>query len=146
MRIFQAFLIIIASTLLFLVPITESVEEFLVDTQEDNISVSTAVGETSENVTLSETLYDSDISSVVVISDLSSDTVSWSSYNATPNHFLVSGMTANTSRLLTVSYDIDALGGNAALILLANRLPIFWLVWMGAFAPAALAAIFTGRA
>ncbi len=146
MRIFQAFLVLMASTVLFLLPLTLAAYDFKTDQQEDTFSMVTAVGETSDNISLSELLYDADVTTVYVLSDLGTDNISWSSYNATTNHLLISGMTDNSTRVLTATYDVDALGGNAAIIMLADRLAWIWLLLVIAFAPAALAAIFTGRA
>lgn len=144
-KVIDALLIIVASTILFLLPITLAVTDFLTDQQEDSASLVTAVGQTSDNVSLSELLYDSDISSVYVLSDLSTDAPSWASYNGTHNTIWVSGLTANTTRVLTITYEIDALSGNAALINLVNNLPAIWLLLCVAFAPAALAALFMRR-
>ena len=145
-RIFNAFMIIVASTFLFLLPLTLLVEDFKKDQQIDNFSVPTAVGETTENVSLSEELYEGDATSVTVLSDLATDSAGWGSYNATVNNLLITGLTTNTTRIIKVTYDIDALGGSVAIINLADKLAWFWLLICIAYAPAALAAIFTGRA
>lgn len=144
-KIFNAFLIIVASTILFLLPLTLAVEAFKTDTQEDTFSLVTAVDETSENVVFSETLYESDTTSISMLSDLATDTLSWSSYNSTANRIQVDGLTGNATRTITATYDIDALGGNTAIITVADRLAWFWLLVCIAFAPMALAAIFIGR-
>lgn len=146
MRIFKAFLIIMASTILFLLPLTAAVYDFKTDQQADTFSVVTGLGETTETIVFSEQLYDEDTTTINIISDLGTDSTSWGSYNATPNNLLVSGLTANTTRTLTATYDIDALDGSTGIINLADRLPWIWLLLCIAFAPAALAAIFTGRA
>ena len=144
MKIFKAFLILMASTVLFLLPLTGSVYDFKTDQQTDLFSMVTTVN-TADNITLSELLYDADVTTVYVLSDLSTDLISWSSYNATSNNLLISGMSVNSTRVLTATYDVDALGGNTAIIDLTDRLAWFWLLLIIAFAPASLAAIFTGR-
>jgi len=144
MKIFKSFLILMASTILFLLPLTASIYDFKTDRQEDTFSMVTA-DVTTDNITLSELLYDADVTTVYILSDLSTDLISWGSYNATSNNVLVSGMTANTTRVLTATYDVDALGGSTAIINLADKLAWFWLLLIIAFAPASLAAIFTGR-
>jgi len=143
-KIFKAFLILMASTILFLLPLTMIVYDFKTDQQTDLFSVVTA-NTTTENITLSELLYDADVTTVYVLSDLSTDNISWGSYNAGTNNLLIYGLRADSIRVLTATYDVDALGGNAAIIVLVDRLAWFWLLLIIAFAPAALAAIFTGR-
>ncbi len=144
MKIFKAFLILMASTILFLLPLTMTVYDFKTDQQTDLFSMVTA-DTTTDNITLSELLYDADVTTVYVLSDLSDDMISWGSYNATSNNLLVSGMSGNTTRVLTATYDVDALGGSTAIINLVDRLAWIWLLLIIAFAPASLAAIFTGR-
>lgn len=143
-KIFNAFLIIMASTILFLLPLTESVQAFLVDIQTDYFSVATGVGETTANVVFSEPLYDDDTTSIDMLSDLNTDTVGWNTYNSTANRINLSGLTANASRTITASYEFDAIN-NTAIVAIANRLAWFWLLVCIAFAPTALAAIFTER-
>ncbi len=145
-RIFNAFLIIVASTFLFLLPLTLAVEDFKTDQQEDIFSVTTGAGGTSDNVIFSETLYEGDTTSISMLSDLATDNTGWSSYNSTYNRIEITGLTVSSTRVITATYDIDALGGSAAIINLADKLAWFWLLICIAYAPAALAAIFTGRA
>lgn len=144
-KIFNAFLIIVASTIFFMLPLTESVDAFLVDTQTDYFSISTGVGVTTANVVFSEPLYDEDTTSIDMLSDLNTDTVGWNTYNATANRINLSGLTGNATRTITATYDIDALGGNAAIIAFAGYLSYFWLLICFAFAPTALVAIFTEK-
>ena len=117
MKIFKAFLILMASTILFLLPLTMIVYDFKTDQQTDIFSMVT-VGNTTDNITLSELLYDADVTTIYVLSDLSTDNISWGSYNGTSNNLLVSGLVSNDTRVLTATYDVDALGGNAAIIVL----------------------------
>ena len=145
-KIFNAFLIIVASTFMFLLPLTTAVEKYKTYQQEDIFSVTTGVGETVDNITFSETLYEGDSTSVTILSDLSTDATGWNSYNSTYNNIGLTGLTASEVRVITATYDVDALGGNAAIITLVDRLAWLWLLICIAYAPAALAAIFTGRA
>lgn len=143
-NIFNAFLIIVASTIFFLLPYTLAAYDLQTDQHSEDFSVVTAVGQTTDNITFHYDLYDDDTGTINVVSDLSSDTISWSSYNATDNHLLITGMTANATRILTATYDKDALN-SSAITSFVNVVVWIWLLAAAAFAPAALAAIFTGR-
>lgn len=144
-KIFQAFVVIMASAILFLIPLTTAAYDFQTDLREDTFTVNTAVGVTSANVTLVEEVYDDDVTTISVSSDLSTDEPLYSSYNTTTRQTLFTGLTANTTRTLTVGYDVDALEGGDAINTVADRLAWFWLISIIVFAPAALAAIFIGR-
>jgi len=146
MRVYKAFIVIMASVILFLLPITGAMYDFQTDRQEDDFSVITAAGVTTDNLTLSETIYDADTTTISLISDLSSDVPGWTAYDNTSHSLAISGLTANATRNITVYYDIYALGDNTAINNLTDRMAWFWLLIIIAFAPAALAAIFTNRA
>lgn len=143
-KIFTAFLIIIASTVMFMLPYFDAAEALKVDTQTDYFSLETAVGQSTDNVVFSKALYDDDTTSILVVSDLSTEGITWGSYNGTAQHLLISNMTENTTRTLTATYDIDALQ-NDAVANFVDALVWVWLLSAGAFAPTALAAIWVGR-
>lgn len=145
MRIFWAFLIIVVSTILWLLPITTAIYDFRTDQREDTFATETGAG-TTANVTLLDDLYEDDTGSVDIDSDLATDAPLPSSYNATNQNLLVNGLTASANRTLIVTYDIDALSESEAVSNILDRLPLIWLVVIIAFPPAALFAIFTGRA
>lgn len=146
MRIFNAFLAIFASVILFLLPLTTAIYDFRTDLRTDTFSIATGVGVTSANETLLNDLYDGDIGSIDIASDDAADVPLANSYNATSRLLNITGLTDNTTRTLSISYDIDALLGSDAINILADRAPWIWMVMVIAFAPAALFAIFTGRA
>ena len=124
---------------------TEAVYDFLTELRTDTFSTSTAVGVTSANETLLEDLYDGDIGSVDIDSDLATDVPLGNSYNATSQVLLVTGLTDNTTRTLQINYDVNALEGFGAIVALIDRMPFIWIIIVFTFAPAALYAIFTGR-
>ena len=66
-KIFNAFLIIVASTFLFLLPLTDVVEAFKTYQQEDTFSVTTT-DLTTANITFSETLYEEDMTCLLYTS------------------------------------------------------------------------------
>ncbi len=146
MRIFYSFLVILTATLLWMLPLTAAIYDFRTDVQEDTFASATGGVETTDNVTLSVELYDDDIQTIDILSSLATDIPAASSYNSTNRVLTVGGLSANTTRSLTISYDVSALVGNDAINTLADRLPWIWMLCIVGFAPASLAAIFTGRA
>ena len=144
MKIFYAFLVIVAATLLFMLPITTMVYDFRTDIREDTFTVTTAAGVTSANVTLLKTIYDNDTATISYLSSKPEVPV-FTSYNTTSRQLLTGNLTALTTRTLYVSYDTDALTGYTALDTLLDRVPFIWLLIIIAFPVAALGSMFVGR-
>ena len=145
MRIFYAFLIVVVSAILFMLPVTEAIYDYRTDLRTDTFSTTTAAAVTSANETLLVGLYDSDISTIDIDSDDSTDDPLANTYNATSRVLNVTGLTAATTRTLDITYDIDALEGSDAIGKIADIVPFVWMILIIAFPPAALFAIFTGR-
>jgi len=146
MRIFYAFIIIFVSAILFMLPFTQMAYDFRTDPRTDVYTVDTAVGITTGNESLYDDLYDDDMGSIDIDSTLATDIPMPSSYNTTTRLLDITGLTANTTRTLSITYDYDALDASEAIATLIDRLPWVWLLVCVAFSPAALFAIFTGRA
>ncbi len=146
MRIYYAFLVILTAAVLFMLPITDAVYNFRTDVREDTFISATAAGDTTANVTLFKPVYLNDTSTIDLLSSLSSDTPTYSSYNITTRLLGVSGLTSNVSRTLTVDYDVDALNASSALNTILDKIPWIWILMILSFPIAALIAIFTGRA
>jgi len=146
MRIFYAFLVMVTTAMLWMLPITVAVYDFRTDIQEDTFTSDTAVGQTTENVTLTQELYDDDTSTIDILSSLSDDAPAYASYNGTSRLLGISGLSENTTRTLTVFYDVSALVGNDAINNLLDIVPWIWMLCIIAFPMAAIAAIFIGRA
>jgi len=145
MRIFYAFLIIIVAVILFMLPLTEAIYDFRTDLREDEFTYATGAGESAANVTLGKPVYDDDIFTIDILSDLSTDNATYSGYNVTSRLLDISGLSDNATRLFTISYDIDALEGSDAINAFMDIIPFIWMLIIIAFGPAALFAIFTGR-
>ena len=145
MRIFYSFLIMVCSTILILLPVSIGIYDFRTDAREENDYVTTAAGVTTATVQLDKTLYDSDNSTISILSDLITDDPTFTSYNATSRAMGVSGLSANTTRTLTTTYDISAFteGGLSSFL---DYLPWIWILMWVAFPIAGLAAIWLGRA
>ncbi len=144
MRIAFAFIALIASFVLWLLPITTGIYDFRTDVRADAFSVDTAAGITTGNVTLLRAIYTDDTNTISYVSTLAEVPI-FSSYNTTTRQLLTSGLTANTTRTLTVNYDINALAFSDALSTLLDWWPFIWYMIITAFPIAALVAIFTGR-
>lgn len=144
-RAFTAFLILVASAILWMLPVTEGIYDFRTDVEENAFAVTTGVGETAANVTLLTALYDDDYSEAAVTSNITSDIPAMSSYNTTTRALAVNGLTANTSRTITVEYDVYALTDANAVDTFLDWFPYIWILIKIAFPIAALAAIFVGR-
>jgi len=145
MRIFYAFLIVVVSAILFMLPLTEAAYDFRTDLRTDTFSTATAVGVTTANETLFGDLYDCDMGSIDIDSDDATDTPLPGSINCTNRVLNITGLTANATRILGITYAYDALAASDAINRLVDIVPWIWLLVIIAFAPAALFAIFTGR-
>jgi len=108
--------------------------------------VATGAGVTTADVTLSTALYDNDNDTIRFYSDTSTDSPTFTSYNGTTRVMSLSGLTANTTRTLDVSYDIDVLNAADAVDTLLSNWQWYWYIMISIFPLAALAAIFTRRA
>ena len=125
MRIFYAFLVILCSVLLFLLlPFTTGPHSFQTDLKEDSFTVITA-DTTNATVQLYKELYDDDMSSIGILSRDTDDIPLASSYNGTTRALVIIGLAANTTRAIDVTYEIDALGGNAVIGTLLDMFPFF---------------------
>lgn len=121
--IFGAMLLIIATPFVF-TAITDAI------TQEYTQTISGIVtGDLyAANATLGRAIYNNDTSSVVSIaSNHTADSPTASAYNLTTRALEVSGLSANTTRSLTVVYDITStiIPGGSALVI--GLLRWFWV-------------------
>lgn len=143
--IFYSFLIVAVSVFLWLLPVTSAAYDFRTDLKEDNFTVTTAVGVNTGNVTLFKAIYDDDTSTLSITSDDSDDIPSFSSYNATTRLTAFTGLSANNSRTITLTYDVDALEGNDAINTLLDHIPWIYMVMVSVLPVAGIAAIWVGR-
>ncbi len=144
-RIFGAFLMMATAVLLWLLPLTSAIYSFRTDLKTDLITANTASGNTTANVTLNKPIYSSDTSTLTLYSDLSSDIPLYGAYNAATKTLLITGLTDNTTRTLTVSYDTDALTGAGAFNTVLDRTPYIWMVIVAALPVIALVVLFRRR-
>ena len=145
MKIVYSFLIILVAVFLWLLPLSDMVYAFRTDAVTDESEVDTDVGETTANFTLDNYVYNDDIDTISVSSSINEVPVV-SSYNSTSKTVLISTLTANTSRTLGITYDIDVITDNDAINELLDRADWIWILIIIAFPMASLAAIWTNRA
>lgn len=90
--------------------INSSIFDFRTDELEQTFSVTTGSGETTANVTLSNSLWQDDVAHAEATSNNTSDAPSAQSYNTTSRQLLVGGLVADTTHTLTVTYNSQGLG------------------------------------
>ena len=146
MRIFQGFLIVMVSVVLFMLPVTRAIYNFRTDLREDSFNYETGGAETTANVSLHDPIYDDDTDTVSILSDLATDIPLFSAYNTTTRLLDMTGLTVASNRTLRVFYDINALIDNDALSTLMDWLPYIWLILICVMPMAGIYAIFRGRA
>ena len=145
MRIFLSFLILLVGVFLWLLPVTSATYDFRTDLKEDNFTVSTAVGVNTGNVTLFKSVYDDDTSTISITSDDSDDVPLFTSYNATTRLTDFSGLSANNSRTVTLTYDIDALEGSDAINTLMDNVPWLYMLMVSVLPIAGIASLWFGK-
>jgi len=132
--------------MLLALPITDAIYDFRTDVRTDSATVDTAVGVTTGSMVLHTSVYDDDTDTIGIISDNPDDAPLFVSYNGTSRQTSFSGLSANDTRLVSVSYDYDALTETPAINAFVDNLARIFLILVFAFIPAALVAIFMGRA
>lgn len=129
-----------------MLPVVEAIYDYRTMQRTETDPIDTAVGVPTGNVTLFTAVYNNDTDTIGITSDLATDVPALSSYNITTRFLVFDGLTANASRIITVTYLIDALGTSTAVNTFLGWLPYIWFLVVFAFIPAALFAIFTNRA
>ncbi|MBE3085699.1 MAG: hypothetical protein IMZ64_05720 [Bacteroidetes bacterium] len=130
---------------LWFIPITSAIYDFRTDIQTDNFQVISALAVNTGNVTLSRELYDNDIQTINLNSNLSTDDPVLTSYNGTTRVLQLSGFTADSTRTLEVVYDKASFTPSSSINSFMDVLPWFWMILLAVFPFAALAYIWWGR-
>jgi hypothetical protein len=124
-----ATLLIAAGIILFFLPgILLSLDTFRLEDQVDPFVVTTAAGVTSANITLSQDLYNDETRNASITSNLTTDAAIAFSYTSATNVLLVTGLTADASHYLTVTYSIDALGDYYGAGVSARVIPVLMVL------------------
>lgn len=147
MRTVNILFVIMGAVILIMLPLTLAVYDFQTDLQTDIFTnCATAPADTTYTTTLSTALYGNNVQTISYASSLSTDVPAYSSYNSTNRNLVVMGLTDNSTRTLTIAYDVDALGGSAAINTFVGYVPFFWMAIILIFPAAVVIAIFIGRA
>ena len=128
-----------------MLPLSDMVYSFRTDPVTDESTVDTGVGETTSNVTFTQFTFDG-IGSITSVSSSINEVPAVSSYNSTSKTALISSLTTDDSRTLSITYDVDVITDNDAINTLLDRAAWIWMLIIIAFPVASLAAIWTGRA
>jgi len=132
LRIFYSFLIVFTSVLFALLPFTGAIHSLLTDLCEDNQTVTTA-SSTNATVQLFDELYDDDTSSIELLSHDSDDIPIVSSYNGTTRALIIAGLAEDTTRVIDVTYDVDAIN-NSYFTTAITVATYIWLIMIALFA------------
>ena len=144
-QIFTSFLIILCSTILILLPVSDGVYDYRTDLREDNFTVITGAGTDNSTIQLFKSLYDDDTSTIDLLSHDADDSPYLSSYNTTTRALVVAGLGENITRIIDVTYDIEADNMSGGISGFLDILPWIWILIWVAFPAAAVIAIWTGR-
>jgi hypothetical protein len=146
MRIYNGFLILLVSALLWLLPVSEAIYNFRTDIRDDSSTVATDPAETTKDIQLFKPLYENDTSRVTFTSTLLTDSVAVATYAPTTRILSITGLTDDTARTLEIEYPYNALATNTAINTLMNVLPFFWTLILIALPVVAIVVIYQGRA
>lgn len=145
MRIYQGFLVLAVVAILWMLPVSQAIYNFRTDIREDVFAVTTGGAETTTAVVLLRPVYDDDIGTISLLSDLATDTPTLDTYTPETQVLDISGLTAASSRELTVTYDIDALSVHTAVSIIMDLLPVIWILILVAFPVVSLIVIVRRR-
>ena len=144
-RILYAGLIMLVTVFLWMLPVEEAVYDFRTALRTDTFLTATAAGVTSANETLGGDLYECDLSSIDIDSDDTTDTPVANSANCTSQILNITGLSANTTRVLEITYAYNALVGYDAINTVVGRFPFIWILLIIIFPVAAIASLFLRR-
>ena len=103
-------LIISACMIILLLPaVLLSINEFRMTEYEEPHIITTAAEVTTSDITLSQELFSGETYNAVVTSNITADAPIPSSYVSSTQVLTVTGLEADNSRTLTITYEIDAL-------------------------------------
>jgi hypothetical protein len=145
LKIFEGFLVLVLVSFLWMLPVSEAIYNYRTDVREDTFHIITTVGQTTVSVALIRPVYQDDFGTVSVSSNCSSDALIVESYTAATRLVSLSGLADGESRLLTVSYDVDALAAHSAINTFLNWLPGIWILILFVFPVAVIYVIVRRR-
>lgn len=138
MRIFYSFLLLFTIAVLFMVPMPEAIYDFRTSLKTDTFWSSTDGATTSANVTLTKAVYDNDLATITITSNLPQDVPALVDYNTTSRLTDITGLALSSNRTLSVSYDYQSIQPNGVIDSLLDKLPWIWFLCVIGFIPSAL--------
>jgi hypothetical protein len=144
-RVFTSFIIILIDIFLWFLPYQAAVYDFRTDSQIDRFPIATGVGVFSANISLSKALYNDDVGTLFIYSDLDTDFPTLISYNGTTRRAMIGNITENTTRTLEVNYDAPSFDPSGAISNFMDVIPWFWMLILVMFPLAALVYIWWGK-
>lgn len=122
----SALLVIAACLIILLLPATvAAINDFRMTDYEAGYMVTTGGGETSADVELSQELFNDDTSLVSVSSNSTNDAPIPSTYVDATDTLTIIGLNQSTTRLLTLTYSINALEDYVGAGIASRVWPIF---------------------
>jgi hypothetical protein len=128
MRYFTGFLIVLSSVLFWMLPVSSSIYAWKTDARTDVFTITTIPAVTSANSTLLKPIYDNDTSTLDFSSSLSTDIPVYVSYNGTSHLVAYTGLTDNSTRQISISYDVTAFTDNSVFETLSDM--AVWLIFI----------------
>lgn len=117
-------IIMIIIAMQFMPDMTSATHEVITDSQIDTGNVTTGVGVTTGDVTLTQSLYNDATGYITsVTSDHGADNPVASAYTTATQALTISGLAASQTRDLTVVYDYDATGDYTGLRAAGRMVP-----------------------
>ncbi len=145
MKIFQGFLIVVVSAILWMLPVTQGIYDFRTDIREAEYSITVGAGITTADVVLSKELYDEDTDPITFASTLNTDSPVTGAYVAATRTLTINGLDDDATRTMTVSYPYDALETNPAISTVMDFIPMIWILILVAFPVVGLLVIWLRR-
>ena len=103
MKFFYSFLIIFFSALMWLLPVMDATQHFLVQQRTDTFIISTGVGTTTANIALHSQIYEDDTTTLTLSSTIG-EQPTWTSYNGTTHALALANLTGNVTRIVSATY------------------------------------------
>lgn len=128
MRYFTGFLIVLCSVIFWLLPVSDSIYAWKTEPRTDTRTLTTAAAVTTANTVLLKPIFDNDVSTLSFASDLSTDVPAYVSYNTTSRLVVISGLTANASRVMGITYDVTAFDESTVFEALSDA--TVWLLYI----------------
>lgn len=121
------------------------IKDFRTDTITDEFIVSTGVGVSTGSVQLTDTLWDGETANAEVASNLTVDTPVMVDYTVGNRSLNLSGLGANTSRLITVEYKTAGLTGYTGADTGVKSFPVVFVLGLIGICCAAVIYVLLGR-